>query len=247
MVRQIFLLTILAQLSPCWVLLFLYFLWTSNALDMHSDGLLELGRPSLFQATVHGAFWLLLSALHLGLLEHKVALLFTLTNQETKRTFYNYIFSYWFSQNMTYQYLNYWKRLLRCYFKNSINRFCSHWHTNVPVHLFLLPGSCLCTHLLGCMTYSSLSQIWHSQFQVFADDFEDLWWVVIYSFAKGDLSFVLPKNHFAGMCASWAPSLDHIHASAHLFYEVLGTEPRDSCVGQTLYQLSYSLILATPF
>lgn len=109
MVRQIFLLTILAQLSPCWVLLFLYFLWTSNALDMHSDGLLELGRPSLFQATVHGAFWLLLSALHLGLLEHKVALLFTLTNQETKRTFYNYIFSYWFSQNMTCQYLNYWR------------------------------------------------------------------------------------------------------------------------------------------
>lgn len=109
MVRQIFLLTILAQLSPCWVLLFLYFLWTSNGLDMHSDVLLELGRPSLFHATVHGAFWPLLSALHLGLLEHKVALLYTLTNHETKRTFYNYIFSYWFSKNMTYQYLNYWR------------------------------------------------------------------------------------------------------------------------------------------
>lgn len=111
--RQI-LLTILAQVSPCSqrVLLFFYFLWTSNTLDTPSDGLLELGRPSLFQATVHGASRLLLSALHLGLLEHKVALLYTLTNQETKRTFYNYIFSYWFLQNSTYptyQYLNYWR------------------------------------------------------------------------------------------------------------------------------------------
>lgn len=108
--RQIFLLTILAQLPPCSqrVLLFLYFLWTSNTLDMPSDGLLELGRPSLFQATVHGSSWLLLSALHLSLLEHKVALLYALTNQETKRTFYKYIFSYWFPHSPTYQYLNYW-------------------------------------------------------------------------------------------------------------------------------------------